>query len=679
MTSKMEHNLELVNLLRKGHMYDQPGARLLIKRAQATGDFDPLMDYLNRFPMILANAKRNILVARMRELSIPFKLPLPWEFEDHLNGPIRLGFLDENQRFFFGLSFDDINKHLAEAGATGRGKTELLRRLAYSLVTQRLDPVSDIQVRVIIIDPAKAEYRGLLHHFPSAKFITKEQLRLNPLEVYDFLTPSEHRVMVSDVMCRTLMGYVLTRSRLITSQEILLKNQPQANLRDLRNLIQAWQKQTRTYGMADTLARIVARLDLLLESEIFDCVRGIPFSTFTDHELLVLELDGLDPKVQAMITAFIISSLYHHNRKTDRGVGRLHVFICEEARELMNHPNRDEWDDSAWDQNIARVRAANIAMVSATQEPATLSDTTASNCFLKIAFGAQSGQDFETVKTGWSLNDEQAKYISKLEIGQAVVRYGRHPDPFLIRVPLLEMPDFITDDDLAAQMSPYWSELQQQVVYRRAPETVTKKQPPEFEPDAGYVLKLLSAQPFLSRTELQQSVKGFLSRESLDAALAWLRDKQFITARKISLHGRRPGTFYEIQSNAYEFGIQPPKGSGSFRHRCFQHYLKLWAGERGAQARIEGIPDTRIGKRVDVLVTEPDGQLVAQEVTLSLDNVVKNCVDDFRSGVGRVVVVCPDAPTRDRAMYLVENSQGLALLRDAIDFRLIWEMEPKGE
>ena len=677
MNDIIEQNLELVKTLKDGHMNRQPAVKILIAQAMNTGDFSPLKDFLQRHPGIMGMAMRNIQAERIRKLSCPVNLPTPWDFRERLDGPIKIGYLDEARNYSFGLDNQALVRHIAATGSTGRGKTECLRRLAHSIVSYGRNLTDDVKTSTIIIDPAKQEYRGFSNIFPETKFITSEQLRINPFKPHPFLTASEQRIMVADLMSRIFMGQMITRSQLIAAQEYMNKHFSGGGMRILRKIMHEWQLTTKTYGMADILAKIVARLDLLLECEVFDCVEGNPFSTFTNHDLLVLELDGIESSVQAFITAYIIRSLYLHNLRTDRGKGRINVVICEETRELQNHPDRKEWGDSAWDQDISRVRAANIALVCATQEPGTLSDTTASNCYTKIAFSAQSGKDFETVQKGWSLDDEQTNHIPKLKIGQAIVRFGGHPEPILIHVPLLEMPGFVSDEEMARRMSGFWSDLRAHVVTENRLAADPPKPPQGFNPDGGFVLKTLSAQPFLTRSELQQAVKGYLSRENLDAALSWLQRHSLLLPKKISLHGRKPATFYEIQKAALKLdGIQSAKGSGSYRHRLFQHYLREWSEERGNRAQIEGVPDTRTGKRVDVLVTEPDGCLVALEVTCSLDNVVHNCNEDFRSGVCQVVVVCPDAETRDRAMYLVNSSPQLVLRGDAIDFRLIWEMKP---
>ena len=77
--------------------------------------------------------------------------------------------------------------------------------------------------------------------------MTKEQLRINPGQVHEFLLPQEHRAMFADVMARVTMGQMLTRSQLLKAQESM-EQVSRTGVNYMRGLIQHWHNTTKTYG-----------------------------------------------------------------------------------------------------------------------------------------------------------------------------------------------------------------------------------------------------------------------------------------------------------------------------------------------------------------------------------------------------------------------------------------------
>ena len=135
--------------------------------------------------------------------------------------------------------------------------------------------------------------------------------------------------MISDLMSRVFYGQVITRAILEKQLNLLYQTNYAPTLQNLLQFIQSAARKQHTMGMGDVYQKLIARLELLVSSECFNCVEGIPLSYFQNHNLVV-ELDGLEPTVQAFIVAFVIKSLQMHNISIG-ATSIKHLIIIEEA------------------------------------------------------------------------------------------------------------------------------------------------------------------------------------------------------------------------------------------------------------------------------------------------------------------------------------------------------------
>ena len=677
MTVYTENDLELITILKDGHMSEQPAIAALLKIAIASGDFRQLRAFLGVHPKLLATAHANIRKAEWQREANPFMPPPPrWKWQEMLNGPIRLGYLDEARSMPLAITSRDLSSHMTITGAIGQGKTVGLQSFVYSLYWHRETLLRSERFNILIFDNGKREHRNLSLRCPNIKVIPVEQFLLSILKPHPKLGPKRHAEMVADLVARVLFGQSITRSILIKTLLFVYKSNLTPSLQNLIAILRNTVSKQKAFGMREVYLKLIAKLELLEASECFNCVEGIPFNYFQNHDLII-ELDGLDPSVQGFVTAFVIRSLYMFNMITQTD-GLKHVVINEEARELLISINREEWgQDSAWDYDLARVRSAGVAMIAVTQEVSCLSNTTTSNCRTKVTFAVNSGIDIDLIERGWGLSPEQRDFIFKLKIGQAIVKYGGYPDPLMIHVPMLDIPSHVSDQELESQMSDFWAELRQQIKTEEQVQSLDVTPPPKLDVDAGFMLKVLSAKPFLNKTELLDECEGFLSRQRVEQTLTDLERHKLIRHLEINVGGKRAGNYYHLLNLAFEMdGIKTPSGSGSFKHRLFQHLLYTWAEQRGAKAAIETILDQNPHARIDVLAVERDQTMTAYEVTISLEHLVENVEGDLIAGVDRVVVVCPDAEVREQAMIRICSHPRLSDRLNQIQFSLIWELRP---
>ena len=672
-----EKDWELITTLKDGHMSEQPAIAAFMKIGIASGDFSKLRDFLEAHPKLVAIAQANIRKAEWMREANPFMPPPPrWKWQEMLNGPIRLGYLDEAKSMPLSITCKDLSSHMTITGAIGRGKSVGLQSFVDSLYWHRETLLPSEKFNILIFDNGKREHRNLSLRCPNIKVIPVEQFLLSILKPHPKLGPKRHAEMVADLVARVLFGQSITRSILIKTLLFIYKSNLTPSLQNLITILRNTVSKQKAFGMREVYLKLIAKLELLEASECFNCVEGIPFNYFQNHDLII-ELDGLDPSVQGFITAFVIRSLYMFNMLTQTD-GLKHVVINEEARELLLAINREDWGhDSAWDYDLARVRSAGVSMVAVTQEVSCLSNTTNSNCHTKVAFAVNSGIDIDLIERGWGLSPEQRDFIFKLKVGQAVVKYGEYPDPLMIHIPMLDIPSHLSDNELKLIMQGFWSELHCQIKTedQLAPVKVTPL--PKLDVDAGFMLKVLSAKPFLNKTELLDECEGFLSRQRVEQTLTDLEQHKLIRHLEINVGGKRTGNYYRLLNLAFEMdGIKTPPGSGSFKHRLFQHLIHTWAEQRGAKASIEAVLDQNPHARIDVLAVERDRTMTAYEITISLEHTEENVEGDLVAGVDRVVVVCPDAAVREQAMIRICNHPRLCDRLNQIQFSLIWELRP---
>lgn len=89
---------------------------------------------------------------------------------------------------------------------------------------------------------------------------------------------------------------------------------------------------------------------------------------------------------------------------------------------------------------VAQIRPY-ISLVVAAQMPSQLLDSIKANSDTKIIFKLGHGADLWDMARSAGLDREMMAVNSVLQPGQAIVKTGKYDRPFIVQVPLVEVPD----------------------------------------------------------------------------------------------------------------------------------------------------------------------------------------------------------------------------------------------
>lgn len=655
----------LVQRLRDGKMLDHPGVRVHLRRALATGDQASFQAYLDRNPAILARADQNIILAEHQKALHPFRpYPSRADVAKHMSGPLRLGWVNEFDDQL-GVNLDNFCKPSLVIGRTGAGKTTLLK----VMVVQALN-LSGRLFNVIILDPQKREYRGLLDRCPSLRIITPEQLRLNPFVVPSFLDTREHIIAVSEVLVSE--GYLGQLSLNLIKKVLteLYKQNETPTLLQLRHALYKLRKTMgKSYRYYDLFLNIENRLQAMQESGLFSCSHGVPIDVFRNRDV-VLELDGHQTLVVNFLIAFIVRMLYLGNVREGKADSTLrHLVVTEEARGLLQaHRDISMFGESAFNQDLTRIRAAGVGVIISTQDPQSISQVARSMATIKIAFPFQDGADVQFVAEGWGLDQDQRDYLFKLPVcGQAVVRYGDYPDPFILAVPSIKIRNHVDDSEVEQNMADFWASLQDPPAGKADGVDVGKRQTPALPPHAASLLWHIANNPFSPVMELYK-LPSF-SRPKVKTALNWLNANGYLAIEGFRIKPGRPTNFPVITHKGMDYlGIDALPGKGNYEHKLYQYLVCQNLQARGQKAAIEGRTRKSSPKLIDVLAGD-----VAYEITLHTSNLAENILEDLRAGAAEVVIVTRNRTEQDLALAKTADDPRLERILHQVSFRTIVE------
>lgn len=183
--------------------------------------------------------------------------------------------------------------------------------------------------------------------------------------------------------------------------------------------------------------RIVDRLQCLLAmtGDLFKCSTGFPIQRLMDMNV-VYETDGFSPEHEGAVVLSQFNWVFSfHLANTPLEQGIRYVIVVDEAQRLLDRSAQSRVAEGVplFSTQIAQFRKTGCAVIVAAQLPSRLLEGVIENCVRKVAFNLGSGDDIRTAASSLQLTPRQTEILSRLEVGQAVVRDPRYPEPFVIR------------------------------------------------------------------------------------------------------------------------------------------------------------------------------------------------------------------------------------------------------
>lgn len=381
---------------------------------------------------------------------------------------MRIGTVLEGGQEIEGLNYDvDINtltRHIFITGITGSGKSNTCRRLLSSLLEHDRN--------FMVIEPAKDEYVQLaLAYNQSGKFKRKiavympgreiyagqplEQMTLNPFDIIRLkganVQVMPHLDRLKSIFNASFPMYeilpIILEEALVDlyeSQGWLEDKLPPAEvlcptLEQMNNRISGL-VQSRGYEerITDNItAAMHTRLSSLMrgwKGRMFNQPNSTPWVDLFDRPV-VINLSQLGDDADKCFTmALLLNFMYEYRQAQHEQKGMPessdlhHLAIIEEAHRILRsaHMAQDSGNPQVkmgemFADILAEIRAYGQGLAIIDQVPSKLVPDALKNTNLKIVHRLVAADDCQSMASAMALSDEQAKSISRLKVGQAIV------------------------------------------------------------------------------------------------------------------------------------------------------------------------------------------------------------------------------------------------------------------
>lgn len=375
------------------------------------------------------------------------------------------------------LAQDQLDRHVFVAGVTGSGKTTTCQTLLLATSWPFL-----------VIEPAKTEYRGLKFDFSVKDAKGREAVRkarcpdllvftlgddtaapfrLNPLELIpgesvtarvDMLMASltaafDMEAAIPQLIERAIYACYEDYGWSIDTNRNAFYEDPFADgvfaFPTLSDVLRKMEKVVEEQGFDERLKKdyigsINARLQgLTLGAKGFmlDCPRSIDFMELVRRKV-VLELEPIPNAAQkSLIIGFILTNLLQAVKRTYQTTNRKvnHITLIEEAHRLLSRPEpggnpSQKQAAETFADMLAEIRKYGEALVIADQIPSKLTPEVMKNTNTKIVHRLFAQDDKEAVGHTMGLDEDQARFLSSLQVGRAVVFNGIWPKAIQVQV-----------------------------------------------------------------------------------------------------------------------------------------------------------------------------------------------------------------------------------------------------
>jgi hypothetical protein len=365
------------------------------------------------------------------------------------------------------VSYENLNRHCLVVGTTGSGKTNTVFHL--------LKQVWQNKLPFLVIEPAKTEYRKLLHSKELGNHVriftlgddTTSPFRLNPFEIMPGVSVQTHishllSIFNASFIMYAPMPYVLEACiheiykdkgwNLITSMnERGIHQDAHPTLTDLYRKID---EVVERLGYEDKItmdvkAALKTRINSLRiggKGLMLDTRKSIPIQALLQQPT-VLELEQVgDDDEKAFLIGLLLTSLceYYTSQGLTEGKPLSHLTVIEEAHRLFKNVSTTMETETAnikgkavetFCNILSEIRAYGEGFIIAEQIPTKLAPDIVKNTNLKIMHRLVAADDRRVMGATMNLEEDQQRRIASLLAGEAAIYSEGDDRPLLIQVP----------------------------------------------------------------------------------------------------------------------------------------------------------------------------------------------------------------------------------------------------
>lgn len=360
------------------------------------------------------------------------------------------------------LSLDTFASHMFICGSSGSGKSNTTYNLLQKLI--------DNKVPFLVIEPAKGEYKVEFAGLPGINIFTADEspyrlLQINPFEFSPGIHIREHLDNILQVVsaCWPLYGampgllkkafeqvYLDYGWDLEHSERIIPRGSKFPVFKDLaavlERIINESPYSAQTKG--DYKGALLNRISSLcngFEGQIFGRSIGIPDRTlFNENAIIDLSSIGSD-ETRSLIMGILIIKLKNYRKVAAASPNSdlVHVTVLEEAHNILKRCSQETSTESGNVQGaavgslcrcIAEMRSAGEGFMIIDQSPGAVDEAAIKNTAIKIVMRLPSKTDCEEIGAALSLNDNQIRELSRLDIGVAAIFHAGWTDTLLAKM-----------------------------------------------------------------------------------------------------------------------------------------------------------------------------------------------------------------------------------------------------
>ena len=363
-------------------------------------------------------------------------------------------------------------------------------------------------------------------------------------------------------------------------------------------------------------------------------------------EQVILELDALTAADKTFLIEALLLWIHHYRLAQRKRETFKHALIIEEAHHILLKRTAGRGGEAVTDTILREIRELGEAVVLVDQHPSLISIPAMGNTYTTVAMNLKHQSDVSAVGAAMLLDQEGKDLLGQLPVGWAIVKLqGRWTEPFVVRIPHLELPKGKVDDSALRKMSRAWA----LTTHVKVQESIgAQPSGPKASPSDLTVSKRDIA---LLRDVAEYPLSGVVERyrrlglnrrkgnEAKEACIesGLLRQVPIPTrgGRVMLLELTDPGRSVLKENRIATKDSGLPAHRGGPEHEYWRASLaRMYEGQGYVvtmEEPVNGYAD---------LVLEKDGRQVAVEVETGKSNWRDNITRDMKSGFDRVVVVC---------------------------------------
>ncbi len=363
---------------------------------------------------------------------------LPPPGEDEAAGELQLGHVSYcgKKLYPFGLRKDELIRHVGLFGQTGSGKTTACMNLLGEFVKAKIP---------FLIFDWKRNYRDLLTH-PDFRnediLIFTVGREVSPFRFNPKIPPPG---VESPIWSKKLME-IIEKAYLLGpgASDVLMDAMSLPDFAEMKRYIDKQNRRGREMLWLSSAKRTLNSLTFPGLNEVLNSHSQIPIEELL-RKNVILELDGLSDSDKTFIIGSLLLWIYFYRMQEPEREILKHMIVIEEAHHLLLRTSKEE---DITDVMMREIRELGEGIVILDQHPHKVSVSALGNVYTRIGFQTSLSQDFSSLSRSQLIPIGNEAYYGMLKVGEAIVKTGRVPFPFLITVPEFKIDKGMVRDKL---------------------------------------------------------------------------------------------------------------------------------------------------------------------------------------------------------------------------------------